>query len=437
VVTRAADLTDAEPVEVPSPVGFPVEGQGQRDLMLELRWYLEVFLDYPFEPSTTRATRVEAARERWGRAAFDALFHGGLGRDFFSEAEREGGRDGLVIEIRSDDPAVLAWPWEAMQNATAIPLALGCQVERRLTMATRASVLSSALPRDRLRILLVIARPFEADVGFRSVARPVVDLIEKREFPADVTVLRPPTIERLQEVLEQNPDAFHILHFDGHGGYGGVPSEADPHQLKGVEGRLVFEDDHGQAAPVEASKLATLLARYKLPAVVLNACQSAMLDERAEDPFASVAAALLQGGVRSVVAMAYSLYVTAAQVFLPAFYRGLFETGDIGRATQAGRRRMFDDDKRVCARGRYPLADWMIPVLYQQATLDFGFVRSPGAGLEVQRISLPREAMDSQNPYAFVGRDSALLVLERGMRGKPAGLVIHGLGGVGVIDRAI
>lgn len=366
-----------------------------------------------------------------GRAAFDALFHGGLGRDFFSEAERESGRDGLVIEIRSDDPAVLAWPWEALQNATESPVALACQVERRLTMATRAPVLSSALPRDRLRILLVIARPFEDDVGFRSVARPVVDLIEAHEFPAEVTVLRPPTFERLQEVLEQNPDAFHILHFDGHGGYGSVPSEPDRHQLKGVEGRLVFEDDHGKPVPVEASKLGTLLARYKLPVVVLNACQSAMVDERADDPFASVAAALLRGGVRSVVAMAYSLYVTAAQVFLPAFYRRLFETGDIGRATQAGRRRMFDEDKRVCARGRYPLGDWMIPVLYQQGTLDFEFVRSPGGRPEVERISLPPEAMDSQNPYDFVGRDSALLALERAIRGKPAGLVIHGLGGVG------
>lgn len=431
MVRRAADLTDAHPVDVPSPIGFPVEGQGQRDLMVELRWYLEVFLDYPFEPSTTRAVRVEAARERWGRAAFDALFHGGLGRDFLSEAEREGERDGLVIEIRSDNPSVLAWPWEALQNAKQSPIALACQVERRLTMPTQAPVLSSALPRDRLRILLVIARPFAADVGFRSVARPVVDLIESGEFPAEVTVLRPPTFGRLQQVLQQNPDAFHVLHFDGHGGYGSVPSEANSHQLKGVEGRLVFEDDHGQPVPVDASKLATLLARYKLPAVVLNACQSAMVDARADDPFASVAAALLRGGVRSVVAMAYSLYVTAAQVFLPAFYGRLFETGDIGRATQAGRRRMFDDDKRVCARGRYPLGDWMIPVLYQQGTLDFGFVRSAGARSEVQRISLPPEAMDSQNPYDFVGRDSALLALERALLGKPAGVVIHGLGGVG------
>jgi tetratricopeptide (TPR) repeat protein len=432
VLTRATDHTDAGPVEVPPPRGYPVEGQGQHDLMHELRWYLETYLDYPFEPWTTRATRLLAARVQWGRKAFDALFHGGLGRDFYTEATR-GGEDQLIVEIRSDDPWVLSWPWEALENAkTSTPLALSCQFERRLTKLEPPPELDEGLLRDRLRILLVIARPYERDVGFRSVARPLIEQLESRSFPAEVTVLRPPTFERLQEVLEQNPGTFHILHFDGHGGYGSVTDGSGvPHQFKGPEGRLVFEDDHGQPAPVEASKLGTLLRRHKLPAVVLNACQAAMVDQHAEDAFASVAAALLRGGVRSVVAMAYSLYVSAAQVFLPTFYRRLFETGDIGRATQDGRRSMFERRERVCVRGRHPLEDWMIPVLYQQAKLDFSFVQGSHVGAELEQRRLPPAVDDSQNPYGFVGRDSTLLELERAMRRKPAGLLVHGLGGVG------
>ncbi|MES2645078.1 MAG: hypothetical protein V4850_36665 [Myxococcota bacterium] len=69
-----------------------------------------------------------------------------------------------------------------------------------------------------MNILLVIARPYPADVGYRSIARPLVAAIQGKEVSAEVTVL--PTFARLQEVLSSRPGEFHILHFDGHGGYG-------------------------------------------------------------------------------------------------------------------------------------------------------------------------------------------------------------------------
>ena len=40
------------PAVIASPVGFPVAGRPKSDLWRELRWYLETFLDYPFEPWT-------------------------------------------------------------------------------------------------------------------------------------------------------------------------------------------------------------------------------------------------------------------------------------------------------------------------------------------------------------------------------------------------
>src|SRR5262249_36551730 len=56
-----------------------------------------------------------------------------------------------------------------------------------------------------------------------------------------------------------------------------------------------------------------------------------------DDAFASVATSLLRAGVRSVVAMSYSLYVSAARELLPAFYRRLFESGSGARGTPGGR----------------------------------------------------------------------------------------------------
>lgn len=375
VVIHAPDHRTADPAEVVSPVGFPVEGRFQSDLTSELRWYLEEFLDYPFSPWTERAQRVQNSLRQWGRQAFKALFHTGRGHEFYINATRDGLKE-LHLEVRSDDPRVLAWPWEALEDEEAARLALTCQLERRVNKIAIPPPLSSALPTDWVKILLVTARPYERDFSYRSVSRPLVELLGEQKLPAEVTVLRPPTFARLQEVLETHPNTFHILHFDGPGGYGDDPSidaESGADKLQGSQGRLVFETDDYKPDLVDSDTLANLLHEHRIPAVVLNACQSGMVDHEADDAFASVAAGLLKGGVRSVVAMAYSLYVGGAQYFLSSFYQSLFKTGDVGEATRSGRRKMYEKSGRSCARGEYRLADWLVPVVYQQESLDLSF----------------------------------------------------------------
>jgi hypothetical protein len=49
--------------------------------------------------------------------------------------------------------------------------------------------------------------------------------------------------------------------------------------------------------------------------------------------FSAVSAALLRAGIRSVVAMTWSLYVSVGPAIPPAFYRRLFETGNVARKT--------------------------------------------------------------------------------------------------------
>ena len=166
--------------------------------------------------------------------------------------------------------------------------------------------------------------------------------------------------------------------------------------------------------------------------MVLNACQSAMIDAAATDAFASVAAALQRAGVRSVVAMAYALYVSGARVFLPAFYRRLFEQGSITEAVRAGRQAMLHQQGRICYRGEFPLQDWLVPVVYQQDPPDLPFTgRSAASAAARERVALPPDIAQDSTPYGFIGRDSAVLALERAMRRPPAGILIHGLGGIG------
>jgi tetratricopeptide (TPR) repeat protein len=428
------------PISVPSPVGYPVEGMPDSDLLRGLRWYLEDFLQFPFDaatgqphdPVTGQAARVQAALKNWGRDAFRALFDTREAGRFF-DAATEADYAALRLQIASDDVAVLAWPWEALYDPQAGRLAAACQIERRLNDLRDPPPLSPNLPGDRVNILLVIARPYEADVRFRSVARPLVEMAVAGKIPADVTVLRPPTLDELRDHLRQRPGHYHILHFDGHGSYradgdGGVG--ITPHQMASAEGRLIFEKADGSADPIKAELLTELLREHAVPVVVLNACQSAAVDERADNPFTSVAAALLRAGMRGVVAMAYSLYVSAAQQFLPAFYRRLFEKHNLAEAVRAGRQQMEARPQRRSAAGVEQLEDWLVPVLYQQEAFDFSFLRDARAP-ERHESPLPQDARDLRDPYGFVGRDGALLALERALRRPPPAVLISGLGGVG------
>ena len=235
-MVRLSDAKSTEGITVPSPVGYPVEGRPDSDLIRELRWYLEGFLDYPFPPETEHAERVLDALRQWGEQAFAALFESKQGRDWFKVATATG-HEQLQLQISSDDPHILAWPWEALYDPESAYLALGCQIERKLNQIADPLPLADRLPTDRVNILLVTARPYAADVRYRSISRPLVELIAKHQLPAQVTVLRPPTFDHLCEHLRERPDTYHILHFDGHGGYGEqLGGSAAPYALQGRGG---------------------------------------------------------------------------------------------------------------------------------------------------------------------------------------------------------
>jgi tetratricopeptide (TPR) repeat protein len=430
-VVRLDDGKTAGPICLPAPFGFPVEGRPDSHLMRELRWYLEDFLDYPFPPETDRAERVQRALRQWGQLAFDALFGSrATGRMF--DAATSADYTQLHLQISSDEPGVLAWPWEALYDPEAGFLAQTCQIERRLNKVRDPEPLPSSLSTNCVNILLVVARPYPQDVRYRSISRSLVELIEAQKLAARVELLRPPTFDQLRRHLRERPGYYHILHFDGHGSYGdGLHGQDHTHTLRASEGVLVFEDEKGAPDPITAEQLSSLLREHAVPAVVLNACRSAMLDEAAADPFASVATSLLRAGMRSVVAMAYSLYVSGAQQFLPAFYGRLFDEGSMAEAARSGRQQMLACRDRVCARGRFPLDDWLLPVLYQQQPLDFSFAAEAGKGFQPAPSKLPEELKRERDPYGFVGRDGPLLELERALRRPPAGILIQGLGGVG------
>ncbi|MBC8752453.1 CHAT domain-containing protein [Paraburkholderia sp. WC7.3b] len=427
----ATGVKAAPAVELADPLRRML-GDTQLTLGEELAWYLEQYLDYPFGPNEQRAKRVTGELRSWGTEAFIKLFDAGQACNFYSEGTRTGHTE-LHLIVASDDAAVLAWPWEALHDPLVGDLAQLCRIERQLDRLSDPPPLPENLSSERIGILLITARPDKDQIAYRCISRPLVELIQNRGLPAAVKVLRPPTFAQLCAELHANPGAYHIVHFDGHGGFAASPAGSpSAHAFRGPQGQLVFEEEDGSADPVTADQLSQLLREHRIPIAVLNACQSGMQSAEAEDAFASVATALLRAGVRSVVAMGYSLYVSAAREFLPAFYERLFDSGSIAEATRAGRQALFAQPRRLSARGPYPLQDWLLPVLYQQQPLELKFAQHAQT-VAPNRASLPDDARLNfrDAPYGQIGRDSVILALERAMRRPPAGLLVHGLGGVG------
>ena len=119
--------------------------------MRELRWYLENFLDYPFPPETDHAGRVRGALRRWGEQVFDALFGSReAGRLFDAATAADYAR--LRLQVSSDDPPVLSWPWEALYDPEVGHLAHTCQIERRLNKVRDPQPLPDRLPAERVNI---------------------------------------------------------------------------------------------------------------------------------------------------------------------------------------------------------------------------------------------------------------------------------------------
>lgn len=78
------------PYDVPSPIGYPVKDRPNSDLMHELRWYLEDFLEYPYSPKIEQAENVQNALREWGSEAFNALFNNRDAGSAFEKATENG-----------------------------------------------------------------------------------------------------------------------------------------------------------------------------------------------------------------------------------------------------------------------------------------------------------------------------------------------------------
>ena len=331
-----------------------------------------------------------------------------------------------------------------------------------------------------IRILLVICRPRGGyDVPFRSVAsRLVKGLSEEARAAFDLDVLRPPTFERLSEVLRRakaDRRPYHVVHFDGHGVYGdsrAVRGALNPlvfaDHRPGKHGYLLFErpalDDNRE--PVDGPTLGQLLVETNVPVLVLNACRSAHAeasnapdaiaepsadDQPAPDPqspipdphalvraFGSLAQEVIDAGVAGVVAMRYNVYVVTAAQFVADLYAALVRGQLLGEAATLGRKQLAAQPLREIASDPIELQDWPVPIVYEAAPIAL-FPRPAGAPQLAITIgaadaapaagTLDR-ALPDRPDVGFFGRDETLLALDRAFDTQPL-VLLHAYAGSG------
>ena len=411
------------------------------DALEDLRWYLEDYLIVPYGVYEDRGARIARELDGWGRKMFGALFGTGQARDAYLRMRARGD---VEVVFRSDTPSLLGLPWELMADpARDSPIALDTAGVSRALPTVPDAAETVAVTGGRLRVLMVISRPSGiGDVGYRMVARPLMDRLEAVRGQVDLVVLRPPTLDSLRAELKRAADAgtpYQVVHFDGHGVMPGRSAGGSPLMFSGVggEGVLVFEKPGGGPDHVSASVIAHVLKDAKVPVVVLNACQSGVVGKELE---AAVAIRLLREGVASVVAMAYSMYAVAAAEFMAAFYERLFAGGTVSSAVTAGRQQLFGHPGRPSPKGELPLADWVVPVHYVRREVSFPQAIMPRPA-ELPSLADALAELTAQNQQGgagdldavdgvFVGRDALFYELEVAARLQKI-VILVGPGGTG------
>lgn len=399
---------------------------GNRTLPQELQWYLEEFLKRT-DGFEKRADLLLRKLDQWGNSVFNALFEGGIASQWMIEAIRKDSSK-LRICVCSKNPAVLAWPWEALCSSEYGVLSHHCGIERLLDIQPGdLESKTNELPGECINILYIIARPNGVnDVGVGALIRPLLDYIREGNWPVNVNVLRPPTLKKLVLELQERPNFYHIVHFDGHGAF--------MRFLNTPQGLLAFETDSGSIDWVSAKKFANVIKACNIPMMALNACQSAMNEPHCSDTFSSISASILGAGIHDVIAMSYNLMVAGAKEFVPTFYKLLFETGNVEEALHEGRMAMLSQPERPCPTGTHKLYDWSVPVLYRNDVQNMYRlpILQPIAETRARNYSIP-----NLEKHGFIGREQALLQLERALRNESAGILIHGVAGTGKTTLAI
>ena len=423
----------------------------------QLQWYFEEHLDYPFL-NQVEAQKIANSITTYGETLFKHVFNDSEIYAAYKSAQRSGFHS-LQFEIVGS-PGFHALHWEALKDPKLPhPLTLQASMVRKSQkpQVMQAKVHSS----PTIKVLIVTARPFgKRDVGYRTISRPLVEGLRQIDVPVEIAILRPGTYRALVKHLEEvklrqtkgeTGGYYHVIHFDVHGALlthaqvqQGRKANRYLFQARYGRGDIASYDGHKaflflegekdeQADLVEAAELSNLLLAYQIPIAILNACQSGMqVGKEVDASETSLGSRLMQAGVQQVLAMCYSVTVTAAEIVMSMLYKHLFAGQDVSTAICRARQELYNRKGRQASFDQViDLEDWLLPVVYQ----------NHAQRLQVREFT-PEESKaffegqaqsyaPPQPSYGFVGRDLDILQLEKRLLMRRNIVLVRGMGGAG------
>ena len=435
---RKATVSFAYGASYPIVITSPFADEQEQDL----EWYFEEYLKFPFTHQV-KFQQIAKSIKGYGENLFEQVF--GQRKVYADYQAALAGQPTLEI---IGSAAFHCLHWEALKDPDmAEPLAVRFNLIRKPVGADIQRQAISQIQTPVLRVLLVTSRPNgKHDVAYRTISQPLVAAVQNSRLPVQIDLLRPATYKALVQHLESvAKGTYHILHFDVHGSvldYAGLQQGIntgaflfDQHygtsKLEPYDGKKAFlflDGDHNTAQPIEAHDLKVLLARHSIPVVLLNACQSAKQSAQQDTSLGSL---LMQAGIQGVVAMAYSVTVSAATLFVKTFYEQLLSHQDFSAAARRARFELHQDKNRKAYLNQdIVLEDWLLPVSYQ-----FQPIQLPLRPFHVEEEAAwyDQQCQQYQPPhtaYGFVGRDLDVLEIEKRLD-KDNLLLIQGMGGAG------
>jgi len=429
------------------PVAIAVPFSAEEEQRLE--WYFEEHIRFPFTEQV-QAQAAAASIAAYGEALFNQAFADRRAYARYKEA-LQAGVETLAFEI-AGSPDFHRLHWEALKDPDLPqPLALQALMVRR--NLEPQPVRASVRPSPTINLLVVTARPGGTrDVGYRVISRPLVDTLRQAGLPVLVEIVRPGTYEALVHHLEAAQDRhgagyYHVVHFDVHGAlltfeqlqqgfaadrflFQARYGRTDIRPYSGLKAFLFLEGSQpGQADPVEAGELSGLLIHHQVPIAILNACQSGQQVGTTET---SLGSRLMQAGLQLVLAMGYSVTVSAAELLMASLYERLFAGQELSAAIRRARLELYNRKGRRAYFGQtVDLEDWLLPVVYQNqeqhlAVRDFTPTER-AAYYERQAVRYPFP----QPTYGFVGRDLDVMEIEKRLLLRRNLLLVRGMGGAG------
>ncbi len=440
----------------------------------ELRWYMEDYLQRADSVEEVQVEQVETWMKQRGEELYNKVLAANLDTQAIWFAVREQLAD-LRIEITTGITEAASIPWELMRDPQSdSAIALRARAFVRVQSDPSISFVPVPPSEDaRLRLLYVVCRPGgRDDVELRAVANRLLQDLGANLARFDITALRPPTFEQLQEELTGAKAAgwpYHIVHFDGHGVYEDLSQTTLADWLKainsltlggqhdGKHGYLLFEHPGSKEnmRPVSGGELGKLLHDTGVPVLVLNACQSAMHEatsETAQKPTAknvheevraigSLAQSVIDHGIPAVLGMRYSVFVVTAAQYIGQLYAALAQGRSFGQAASDGRKHLALNPDRWVGLQPRPLQDWFVPVVYEAAPINLLPPKTATSSLDLKRVELdPTQTNPALLRYVpdtgFVGRDETLLMLDRAFDQHPV-VLLHAYAGQGKSATAV